>query len=417
MTIKIGNIIRKYFVNPAHSIDLSILPTLTDWKRDRSNMIALTDQQRELVETTRELAEENFRENACEWEGETPWENIKVLAEHDLLGINMPEEYGGRGHPEIDAVLMTEAVGRVCPDTAYALIAQQMVGPRAIAMFGSEEAKARYLPPVIEGDAGITIAMSEPEAGSDMRSMITTITETDEGLRLNGEKTWVGGVPGATAAVVWVKFPDSLGTVIMDFDNEGVEIQREYTNMHGRTQTHFTIDDVLIPEENILTQGAEGFKQQLQALNWERLGSAALANATALCAFDKATAFAAEREQFDQSIGDFQGIEWKFADMAKQVQASRALTQEAAEYGDQHEEGPDRMDTSIAKLYSGEMLENVVSEALQIHGARGYQEGHPLEYLYRFARSRRIAAGTDEIQKNTIAHTLKQRGIPHLGDR
>lgn len=380
-------------------------------------MITLTDQQRKLVETTRNLAEKHFAENACEWDGKTPWPNIELLAEHDLLGINMPEEYGGRGHPEIDAVLMNEAVGRVCPDTAYALMAQQMVGPRAIAMFGSEEVKARYLPPVIDGEAGISIAMSEPEAGSDMRSMTTTVTEGDGRLTLNGEKTWVGGVPGATAAVVWVKFPESLGTVVMDFDSAGVEVQREYTNMHGRTQTHFTIDDVQIPEENVLTRGDEGFKQQLQALNWERLGSAALANATALCAFDTAAEFATEREQFDQPIGDFQGIEWKFADMAKQVQASRALTQEAAEYGDQQDEGPDRMDTSIAKLYSGEMLENVVSEALQINGARGYQQGHPLEYLYRFARSRRIAAGTDEIQKNTIARTLKQRGIPHLGDR
>lgn len=382
-----------------------------------STMITLTDQQQELVGETKAIAEEHFAGKACEWNGKTPWENIKLLADHDLLGINMPEKYGGRDHPEINAVLMNETVGRVCPDTAYALMAQQMVGPRAIAMFGTEQAKAQYLPTVIDGEAGISVAISEPQAGSDVRSMMTTITETDAGLVLNGEKTWVGGVPGSTAAVVWVKFPESLGTVIMDFDAAGVEIQREYTNMHGRIQTHFTIDDVQIPEENVLTRGDKGFKQQLQALNWERLGSAALANSIALCAYDTAAEFASKREQFDQPIEDFQGIEWKFANMSKNIQASRALTQEAAKYGDRRDEGPDRMDTSIAKLYSGEMLESVVSEALQINGARGYQQGHPLEYLYRFARSRRIAAGTDEIQKNTIARTLKQRGIPHLGDR
>lgn len=380
-------------------------------------MISLTEPQLELVETTRKLAEENFAESAGQWEGETPWENLELLADHGLLGVNMPEAYGGMGRPEIDAVLMIETVGRVCPDTAYALISQQMVGPRALAMFGSEEAKEKYLPSVIKGDAGISIAMSEPEAGSDMRSMTTTVEERDSTLVLNGEKTWVGGVPGAVAAVTWVKFPEGLGTVIIDFDDPGVEIQREYTNMHNRIQTHFTMEEISIPEENVLTRGSEGFKQQLQALNWERLGSAALANATALCAFDKAVAFAAEREQFGQPIGDFQGIEWKLADMAKQIQASRALTQEAAVYGDQREEGPDRTDTSIAKLYSGEMLENVVSDALQIHGARGYQQGHPIEYLYRFARSRRIAAGTDEIQKNTIAKALKEHGLPHLDER
>lgn len=380
-------------------------------------MISLTETQSELVKNVREIAEKNFAENACQWEGETPWENLELLAEHDLLGINMPVEYGGGGRPEINAVLMTETVGRVCPDTAYALIGQQMVGPRALAMFGSEEAKERYLPEVIEGDAGISIAMSEPNAGSDMRSMTTTVEEVDGELVLNGEKTWVGGVPGAAAAVVWVKFPEGLGTVIVDFDDPGVEIQHEYTNMHGRVQTHFTMEDVTVPEDHVLTRGSEGFKQQLQALNWERLGSAALANATALCAFDKAIDFAAERTQFDQPIGDFQGIEWKFADMAKQIQASRTLTQEAAVYGDQREKGPDRTDTSIAKLYSGEMLERVVSDALQIHGARGYQQGHLIEYLYRFARSRRIAAGTDEIQKNTIARALKEHGLPHLDER
>jgi alkylation response protein AidB-like acyl-CoA dehydrogenase len=144
------------------------------------------------------------------------------------------------------------------------------------------------------------------------------------------------------------------------------------------------------------------------------VGNASLCNAVALCAFDKALDYAQQREQFGQPIGEFQGIEWKLADMAKKIEISRAITHQIAEEAYRKETEPGRMETSIAKLYSAEMGEEIVSESLQIHGANGYQQGHPLEYLYRFARGRRIAAGTDEIQKNTIARALKEEGLPHI---
>jgi alkylation response protein AidB-like acyl-CoA dehydrogenase len=129
---------------------------------------------------------------------------------------------------------------------------------------------------------------------------------------------------------------------------------------------------------------------------------------------EKALEYAQQREQFGQPIGDFQGIEWKLADMITELEAGRMLTYRAAVNA--HEQGriPDRLDTSIAKLYSTERAEHIVSEALQIHGANGYQQGHPLEYLYRMARGRRLAAGSDEIQKNQIAAALKKYGMPDL---
>ncbi len=129
---------------------------------------------------------------------------------------------------------------------------------------------------------------------------------------------------------------------------------------------------------------------------------------------DRALEYARDREQFGQPIADFQGIEWKFADMLREVEASRALTHRAARRAEARGRVPDRLDAALAKLYSGEMVERVVSEALQIHGANGYQRDHPLEYLYRVARGRRLAAGTDEIQKNTIAQALKADGLPPL---
>jgi alkylation response protein AidB-like acyl-CoA dehydrogenase len=375
-------------------------------------MVTLTDEQRMLVSTLEDIATREFADEACAWDGEKPWENLELLADEGFLGISLPSEYGGGGMTEFEALLMQETIGRVCPDTAYAL--PDTTAARAIAMFGSELAKQRYLPPVTAGEDFIAIAISEPEAGSDVTAMNTRAEERDGTVWLTGEKIWVSGVPEASAAVVWAKFPEGIGTVIIEFDQPGVEIGNHFTNMFGHTQTQFYMEGVAVDEDHILTRGRDAFKKQLKSLNWERLGNAALSNATALCAFDKALEYADGREQFGQPIGDFQGIEWKLADMAKQLQVSRAMMYSAAERAMGQGRVPDRLATHIANLYSGEMLERVVSEALQIHGANGYQQGHPLEYLYRFARSRRIAAGTDEIQKNTIAGVLKSEGLPTL---
>lgn len=377
-------------------------------------MLSLTAEQEMVVSALKDLSEAEFAEKAFTYGEERPVENIQTLANQGFLGVNIAEEYGGGGMGEFEAMLTIETVGRVCPDTAEYLYNQQMVSPRAIEMFGSEEVKKRYLPGVTAGEEAIAIGISEPEAGSDVGAMNTHVEEDGDQLILNGEKIWVSNVPHSTAAVVWAKFPEGLGSLVVDFDWDGVEVQQHYTNMHGGPQSHFYMEDVELPKTHVLTRGTDGFKQQLKALNWERVGSATLANAVARCAVDKALEYSQQREQFDTQISDFQGIEWKFADMVKELEASRSLAYRAATESERHDRSPDRLQASLAKLYSGEMAENVVSEALQIHGANGYQQGHPLEYLYRFARGRRLAAGTDEIQKNQIAGALKRDGLPSL---
>jgi alkylation response protein AidB-like acyl-CoA dehydrogenase len=184
--------------------------------------------------------------------------------------------------------------------------------------------------------------------------------------------------------------------------------------MAGDPQTHFYMKDVHIPEENVLTHGDKGFYDQLEALNWERCGTAIGATTISMCAFEKALKYAQNRKQFDQSISEFQGLQWKLADMAKEIEASRTLTYRAVKNAQVNNQPPDRLETSIAKLYAAETVEKVVSEALQIHGANGYQQGHPIEYLYRYARGRRIGGGTDEIQKNGIASELLEGGLPTI---
>jgi alkylation response protein AidB-like acyl-CoA dehydrogenase len=379
-------------------------------------MVSLTDEQRFVLESIDEIARKEFADRAFSYEGgDYPKENIELLADRGFLGINFDEEYGGGGMSEFEAMLMTEVIGRVCPDTATYLCEQHLVAPRAVSMFGTEAAKEKYLPKVTSGEAGFAIAMSEPGAGSNVKEMNTTVEEENGSLVLNGEKIWVSGASHYEYGVVWVKFPgEGFGSVILDFDWDGVETQQSYTNMAGNKQTHFYMEDVTVPEENVLTRGSEGFKEQLKALNWERIGTAAITNATAMCAMDKALEYVEDREQFGQKIGEFQGIQWKLADMAKQVQAARALIHAAAEDAVSADRVADPLQTSIVKLHSTEIAESVVSEALQIHGANGYQQGHPLEYLHRYVRGFRIAGGTDEIMKNTIGKMLRKEGFPSL---
>lgn len=377
-------------------------------------MQTLSAEQEMVVSSLGDIAEAEFADRAFEWHGEMPWENIELLAARGFMGINIAEEYGGGGMGEFEAMLSIETVGRVCPDTANFLYTQQMVAPRAIEMFGTEAAKERYLPSVTAGEEAIAIAISEPESGSDVGSMRTSVEEEGDELSVTGEKIWVSNFEDASAAVVWAKFPEGLGALVVDLDDPGIEVQQHYTNMADHVQTQFSLTDVTVPEKNVLTRGSDGFKQQLKALNWERLGSATLANSFARCALDKALDYAETRSQFGQPIDDFQGIEWKLADMAKRLEASRALTYRAATRAHQQGRIPDRLDSSLAKLFSSESVERIVSEALQIHGANGYQQGHPLEHLYRLARGRRLAAGTDEIQKNQIAAVLKKNGLPDL---
>jgi len=374
-------------------------------------MVHLTQEQQMIVSSVRDLAESEFAEKAGKWEGDLPWENIRLLAENDFLGLNLPEEYGGAGLSEFEAMLVIDTVGQVCPDTAYALNVAHFF-PLILEKFGSDAVKETYLPPLIEGESLIATGISEPEAGSDALAMETTVHEENGELLLNGQKMWVSDVPGSQGIVVWVMFEEGLGSVIVDLDADGVEVAQHFENMAGHAQSQLFFEDVVVPEENVLVRG--DVADQFESLNWERLGNAAMINGFMGFAVDRAFEYAQDRQQFDQPIIDFQGIEWKLADMVKHLQASRSLALSAGRNAAERGDRPDRLESSLATLYASEFAEEVVSEALQIHGANGYQRGHPIEYLYRFVRGFRIGAGTDEIQKNQIAATLKRQGPPRI---
>lgn len=376
-------------------------------------MHSLTEEQRMILNTVSDIVDD-FDMSTPHNDSETPTENIEVLVENGFWGLNIPEEYGGGGVSELVSVYLAEIIGRSCPDTAHYFISQSFIAPRAIEKFGSESAKNEYLPDVASGNKYIAIAMSEPNAGSDIKNMQTKVTEKAGELYLNGEKTWVSHYNISDAAVVWTRFPEGIGSVLLDLDESGVKVNNHFTNMSGHSQTHFFIDEVHIPQEHVLVRGENQFKTQLKALNWERIGQSLVTVAIAECAFDYALEYAKEREQFGQNLIEFQGIRWKLAEMAKQIEAARALIYRAARNAAATDDWPDRFEVNVAKLYTSQITEDVVSEALQIHGATGYQQGHPVEYLYRLARGKRISSGTDEIIQNAISNFLEQDGLPTL---
>lgn len=371
----------------------------------------LTQDQQMIVDLAEEIATREFADRAFDWNGATPWPNLDVLAEHGLLGLSLPEAHGGGGMGLLEELLVIEAVTPVCPDTAWTLVLNS-IAPVALAKFGTDAAKQRYLPPVCNGDTTMAIAISEPEAGSDVASMRTRI-ERDQGeYYLTGEKTWVSAVPDSEAAVVWTKFPDgTIGSVVIEFDAVGIDVITEYENMAGHSQTHFAMEEVHVPEENLLVTDDRDWTVQLKQLNWERVLISMWTIAVARCAIDRALEYAQTREQFGQAIGEFQGLQWKFADMVTQYEAGRSLVYRTVADALDRDAPPDRLMSSVTRLFASERTERIVSEALQVFGANGYQKGHPLEYLYRFVRSRRIGHGTDEIMKNGIAESLFERGL------
>ncbi len=370
----------------------------------------LTDQQRLIRRMASDLAREEFAADAFTWEHEFPEANMETLAEQGLLGISLPEEYGGGGFSVVEVLLAQEAVGRVCPDTAHVLSRSSMGAPRAIAELGTEYLKERYLSDVCAGDAVMSVAISETGAGSDAGAMETTAERDGDDVVINGEKTWITKADRATAFLVYARFPDgNVGAVVVDADAPGCELGEGYENMAGHLQHEIRFDDCAVPGEHVLAHGAESFKRLLISFNVERCHNAMMCVACGLNAFDRALEYSGQREQFGQPIREFQVIEHKLADMAIKLDAARLMIYRAASNAVVDE--PSRLETSMAKVIANEFGQDVIDEALQIHGANGYTKGSPIEYLYRWVRGWKIAGGTVEVQRNMIAKDLKKYGL------
>jgi len=373
----------------------------------------LTEEQVRLKQTVRRLAESEFRPRAAHWDEEEtfPWDNVPLLRDAGLLGLALPEAYGGSGGDVFDLALVMEELARCCVATAFIVGQQNGFGAKAIALFGTEAQRSRYLPGIIRGERLIAWAMSEPGAGSDLRNLVCRARRTGDGYTLDGRKTFcsLGGVSHLN--VVICRFDDvagfpGLGALIVEEGFSGFSRGRDIPEMglRGTAMADLVFDNCRVPAECLLIAPGE-FKKILQIMDGERTaGNPPMSLGIAQAALEAAIRFAQEREAFGQRVADFQGIRWMLADMAVKVEAARLLVYRAAWRAARGE--PDPFEASAAKAFTNEIAVEVCNDALQIHGGYGYTREFPVERMLRDARGLCIGDGTTQIQKNIIAKHL-----------
>lgn len=368
-------------------------------------MFGLSQEQVDLVTRSRNLALDTFKDRAMHWHlsKEYPTENIAALREAGLLGLCAPKEVGGGGRSEFDALLVLDAIGSVCPTTAAAMNVFD-VGPLSIiTKHGSPAQQEKYIPRMLSGDLRLSIALTEPDAGSELTGLKTSGRIEGSDVVLNGTKVFSAFANTADVFLVYVRFGPQLsdvGAVIVDRETPGLIIGRTRTFMSGSTWAEVRFEDCRAPAANILPL-ENGFKDLIYTYNMERLGAAAKCLGIAECARTRAQEYVVNRRQFGGPLWDQQGLRWKFADMEMRIESARLLMMKAA--ANAVDGKPSRLDSSMAKLAASEAASFVCDEALQVCGATGFDEESGMPWLYTLARSYRIAGGASELHRNMIA--------------
>ena len=367
-----------------------------------------TEEQQMLRETVRTFAEKELRPIAFthEGRGDYPREIYQEMAAMGLFGITLPEEYEGGGRTPVDAIMVMEEIGRVDPVAAGIVFGANFGPIRAVAVYGTDQQKQKYIPPVCRGEASMSIAITEPTAGSAATELKTRAVRDGDHYVLNGTKSFISEGDRADAFMVYCRFGEGLegiGSIIVDRDTPGFTVGKNEPNMSGAIQNQLFFEDAIVPSENVLIE-EDGFRKMMMAFNAERCGNSTMSLVTAQCAFEKALAYSQEREQFGRPISEFQGIQWMLADMKVKIDAARLLIYRAVINGEQG--FPSRLEAATAKVFSNEMAVEVTNSALQIFGGYGYSREYPMEWLVRFARGWTIAGGTAQIQRNNIAAEL-----------
>lgn len=368
----------------------------------------LTAEQVELQRWARDLAKEKFSEKAYTWvkRGEVPWENAKILSKHGLMGMTLPEEDGGQGMSLLEAIIVMEEIAKVCPNTADMFQAGNFGAIRQLAAYGSKELKQRVLPSLLAGEKLISVAMTEPNAGSATTDLRTKARIEGDKVIINGSKIFNTHGPHNSYYVVWVRFGEGVktsGAVLVERGAPGFTVGKTETHMSGEEHCALYFENCEVPVENILIS-EDGFRRLFTMFNIERMGNAARSLALAQAAFDMAVQYAKEREQFGRPLAEFQGIQWKVAEMKIKLEAGRLLLYRAATNADKG--APSPLETAVAKAYINTSAFEVANEALQIFGGYGYSTEYPLEYIFKRIRGWMIAGGTPEILKNKIAEEV-----------
>ncbi|MGN7476601.1 acyl-CoA dehydrogenase family protein [Solibacillus silvestris] len=375
----------------------------------------LTTEQAMLQKMIREFSDEVVAPGAIERDKTKafPAEIFKELSEMGIMGLPFPEKYGGAGADTISFAIVTEELSRTCASTGITYSAHISLGGAPLNLFGTEEQKEKYLTPICTGESFGAFGLTEPNAGSDAGGTETTAyTENDEFV-INGSKVFITNASYAkhlalTAITGRDGSDKEISAIIVPTDAQGFTIKSEYEKMglNASNTTELILDNVHVPEENLLGVRGNGFKQFLTTLDGGRIGIAAMAVGIAQGALNKAIQYAKERKQFGKTLAQFQATQFKLADMEVKIQLARTFVYKAAWLKDQGR--PFGKEAAIAKYYASEMAMEVCDEAIQIHGGYGYMKEYEVERYLRDAKLLEIGEGTSEVQKMVIArHILK----------
>jgi len=373
----------------------------------------LTEEQQTIRDLAREIAEEKVKPVRAELDEkeEFPWGPMKVLADADMFGIFVPEEYGGLGKGCLELCLVTEELSRVCVgvSTSYAANA---LGSTPIRLFGTEEQKKKYLPDVAAGKRLVGFALTESGAGSDAGGIQTTAKLDGNEYVLNGTKQWITN--GGEAEIYTVialtdksKGPRGASAFIVEKGNPGFDFGKKEKKLGIRASAtrELVFDNCRIPKDNLISREGMGFLVSMRTLDQARTGVGSQGVGVAQGAFEEAVGFARQRHQFGHPIISFQAVQHILADMAIQIEAARSLVYSVARYVDSGAKDVSK-DSAMAKTFATDVAMKVTVDAIQVMGGSGYMREYPLEKMMRDAKILQIYEGTNQIQRNVIGQAL-----------
>ena len=381
---------------------------------------ALSEEQQQVRDEVRRFADNEIRPVATEYDTEEkfPHDLVEEAAELGLVGANVPLEYGGVGYDYLTNIVIVEELFAADPGIGLS-ISSAAFGADALVEFGTEEQKEEYLRPVAEGDAIMGSAISEPDVGSDVSSVSTSAEKEGDEWVIDGSKMWItNGSVGDFFVVLCETDPDAEGRyngfsqIVVESDRDGFTAEKITGKMGIRASdtAELILDDVRVPEANLIGNRGGGFLQQMQFFDETRTGVAAQGVGIARGAAERALEYAQQREQFGRPISEFQAIQHKLAEMFTRTEAARNLTYKSA-WSVDNDEGDLTALASMAKEFSSQVAVDVADEAVQIHGGAGYVDDFDVERFYRDAKITQIYEGTTEIQKNIIACELLGKGM------
>jgi short-chain 2-methylacyl-CoA dehydrogenase len=369
-------------------------------------------EEHELVRSTvREFAFERVAPIAAELDRDHrfPYELVAEMGELGLMGMTVPEEYGGAGADTLSYAIAVEELTRIDSSVAITMAAHHSLGTMPIYLFGSEEQKREWLPDLASGRRLAAFGLTEPEAGSDAGATRTTAALNDGSWVVNGSKIFITNAGTDITACVTITArtgEDEISNIVVPNKTPGYVISEPMEKLGWRASDtrELSFHDCAVPEGNLLGPRGEGFRQFLEILDGGRISVAAMGVGLAQGAYDLALGYARERKQFGRQIADFQAIQFKLADMATEIEAGRQLVYKAAWLKD--EGRPFAHEAAMAKLYTGELSHRVANHALQIHGGYGYMDEFAISRFYRDQKILEIGEGTNEVQRMVIARQL-----------